>query len=60
MSLKSKRILLFAEANGVGWPDFPAINALCIKCICIESEVEGPLLLSNTATDLGRGGLLMI
>jgi hypothetical protein len=60
MSLKSKRILLFAEANGVGWPDFPAINALCIKCISIESEVEGQFLLSNAATDIGRCGPLMI
>jgi hypothetical protein len=56
MSLKSKRILLFAEANGVGWPDLPAINALCIKCISVKSEVEASILLSNAATGLGRCG----
>jgi hypothetical protein len=60
MSLKSKRILLSAEANGVRWPKLLAINALCTKYISIKGEVEAPIFLGNTVTGLGRCGPLMM
>jgi len=51
MGLKSKRILLSAEAYGVEWSEFQAANTLYAKSIFIKGKVKAPLILAKFVTD---------